>query len=100
MAPTPPPFTRARSVSSRIRFFSSALKMRRCGLAATSESGELATKGTAVLASLTMFLLAALLCNYGRGKCLIDIGTEGAFEVQAPTDSACRPESAGCLGFL
>jgi hypothetical protein len=29
------------------------------------------------LASLTMFLLAALLCNYGRGKCLIDIGTEG-----------------------
>jgi len=24
-----------------------------------------------------MFLLAALLCNYGRGKCLIDIGTEG-----------------------
>src|SRR6266852_5563587 len=77
MAPTPPPFTRARSVSSRIRFFSSALKMRRCGLAATSESGELATKGTAILASLTMFLLAALLCNYGRGKCLIDIGTEG-----------------------
>jgi hypothetical protein len=25
-----------------------------------------------------MFLLAALLCNYGRGKCLIDIGTEGS----------------------
>jgi hypothetical protein len=24
-----------------------------------------------------MFLLAALLCNYRRGKCLIDIGTEG-----------------------
>ena len=24
-----------------------------------------------------MVLLAALLCNYGRGKCLIDIGTEG-----------------------
>jgi integrase len=24
-----------------------------------------------------MILLAALLCNYGRGKCLIDIGTEG-----------------------
>jgi hypothetical protein len=24
-----------------------------------------------------MLLLAALLCNYGRGKCLIDIGTEG-----------------------
>jgi hypothetical protein len=29
------------------------------------------------LASLTMILLAALLCNYGRGFCLIDIGTEG-----------------------
>ena len=27
-----------------------------------------------------MFLLAALLCNYGRGKCLIDIGTEGSGE--------------------
>jgi hypothetical protein len=25
-----------------------------------------------------MILLAALLCNYGRGKCLIIIGTEGA----------------------
>ena len=25
-----------------------------------------------------MILLAALLCNYGRGKCLIDIGTEGS----------------------
>ena len=24
-----------------------------------------------------MILLDALLCNYGRGKCLIDIGTEG-----------------------
>jgi len=24
-----------------------------------------------------MFLLAALLCNYHRGRCLIDIGTEG-----------------------
>jgi hypothetical protein len=24
-----------------------------------------------------MFFLVALLCNYGRGKCLIDIGTEG-----------------------
>src|ERR1039458_9815176 len=58
----------ARSVSSRIRFFSSAVKIRRCGLAATSGSTELATKGTAILASLTMFLLAALLCNYGRGN--------------------------------
>jgi hypothetical protein len=26
-----------------------------------------------------MILLAALLCNYGRGFCLIDIGTEGLF---------------------
>jgi hypothetical protein len=24
-----------------------------------------------------MILLATLLCNYGRGFCLIDIGTEG-----------------------
>src|ERR1022692_4155120 len=77
MAPTPPPLAKARSVSSKIRFFSSAVKMRRCALAGTSTSAELATKGTAILASLTMFLLAALLCNYGRGRCLIDIGTEG-----------------------
>jgi len=41
---------------------------------AISESAGLAAKGTAILASLTMFLLAALLRNYGRGKCLIDIG--------------------------
>jgi hypothetical protein len=25
-----------------------------------------------------MILLAALLCNYRRGKCLIDVGTEGS----------------------
>ena len=61
----------------RIRFLSSALNLRRCALAGTSGSGELAAKGIAVLASLTMILLAALLCNYGRGFCLIDIGTEG-----------------------
>ena len=33
-----------------------------------------------------MILLAALLCNYGRGKCLIIIGTEGpevAFKVSS-----------------
>src|SRR2546425_12535616 len=77
MAPTPP-CPRARSVSSRIRFLSSALNLRRCALAGTSGSGELATKGIATLASLTMILLAALLCNYGRGKCLIDVGTEGS----------------------
>src|SRR2546423_14667802 len=75
-APTPPCPT-ARSVSSRIRFLSSALNLRRCGFAATSGSGELAKEGTILLASLTMVLLAALLCNYGRGKCLIDIGTGG-----------------------
>src|SRR5258706_4343912 len=76
MAPMPPCPT-ARSVSSRIRFLSSALNLRRSGLAGTSGSGELATKGTAILVSLTMILLAALLCNYARGKCLIIIGTEG-----------------------
>ena len=27
-----------------------------------------------------MILLAALLCNYGRGFCLIDVGTEGSEE--------------------
>src|SRR6266849_9332003 len=76
MAPTPPCST-AQSVSSRIRVLSSALNLRRSGFAGTSGSGELATKGIATLASLTMILLAALLCNYGRGKCLIDVGTEG-----------------------
>jgi hypothetical protein len=49
-------------------------------LAGTSGSGELAAKETAILASLTMILLAALLCNYGRGFCLVDIGTEGNFK--------------------
>src|SRR5271157_3603033 len=77
MAPTPPCPT-ARSVSSKIRFLSSALNLRRSGLTGTSGSGELVTKGTAILVSLTMILLAALLCNYGRGKCLIIIGTEGS----------------------
>src|ERR1019366_4574775 len=72
-----PPCPVARSTSSRIRFLSSALNLRRCALAGTSGSGELAAKGTAILASLTMILLAALLCNYGRGFCLIDICTEG-----------------------
>jgi hypothetical protein len=64
--------------------------MRRCALAGTSTSCELATKGTELLASLTMFLLAALLCNYGRGKCLIDIGTEGTHSAWA------REAVAGC----
>src|SRR5579864_506329 len=71
-----PPCPVARSTSSKIRFLSSALNLRRSGLAGTSGS-ELARKGTAILLSLTMILLAALLCNYGRGKCLIIIGTEG-----------------------
>jgi hypothetical protein len=47
-------------------------------LEGTSTSEELVPKGTAILASLTMFLLAARLCYYRRGKCLIDIGTEGS----------------------
>ena len=53
------------------------LNLRRCAFSGTSGSGELATKGTAILASLTMILLATPLCNYGRGFCLIDVGTEG-----------------------
>src|SRR5882672_6014677 len=87
MAPTPP-CSPARSVSSRIRFLPSALNLRRSGLAGTSGSGELVTKGTALLASLTMILLAALLCNYGRGFCLIDIGTEG--NRRLPVDLQCQ----------
>src|SRR5271156_2685782 len=72
-----PPCPVARSTSSRIRFLSSALNLRRCAFSGTSGSGELATKGTAILASLTMILLATPLCNYGRGFCLIDVGREG-----------------------
>src|SRR3954464_10538632 len=72
-----PPCPVARSTSSRIRFLSSALNLRRCAFSGTSGSGELATRGTAILASLTMILLATPLCNYGRGFCLIDVGTEG-----------------------
>jgi Xaa-Pro aminopeptidase len=44
------------------------------------------------LASFTTILLAALLCNYGRGKCLIDIGTEGCAEV---SDAGARAFLAG-----
>src|ERR1700687_107637 len=62
-----PPCPAARSTSSRIR----------CAFAGTSGSAELARKGTAILVSLTMVLPAALLCNYGRELCLIDVGTEG-----------------------
>src|SRR5258708_10042361 len=80
-----PPCPVARSTSSRIRFLSSALNLRRSGLAGTSGSGELAAKGTAILVSLTMILLAALLCNYGRGKCLIIIGTEGGVNLAHPS---------------
>jgi hypothetical protein len=31
-----------------------------------------------------MILLAALLCNYGRGFCLIDVGTEGLSQAGGP----------------
>src|SRR5712691_4130271 len=86
-----PPCPVARSTSSRIRFLSSALNLRRCALDATSGSGELATKGTAILASVTMILLATLLCNYGRGFCLIDVGTEGTAN---PSITASAPQSA------
>jgi hypothetical protein len=72
------PCPAARSISSRIRFLSSALDLRRYAFSGTSGSGELAAKGTTVLASFTMILLAALRCNYGRGFCLIDVGTEGS----------------------
>ena len=67
-----------------------ALNLRRCAFSGTSGSGELATKGTATLASLTMILLATPLCNYGRGFCLIDIGTEGS---RSRFSTACFGES-------
>src|SRR5207244_1994016 len=82
-----------RSTSSRMRCLSSALNLRRWAFAATSGSGELARKGTAVLVSLTMILLAALLCNYGRGKCLIIIGTEGS-AVEAHGEEVSSAEMA------
>jgi hypothetical protein len=58
--------------------------LRRCAFSGTTGSGKLATKGTAILASLTMILLATPLYSYGRGFCLIDIGTEGATVSQLP----------------
>jgi hypothetical protein len=73
MAPCP----LARSTSSRIRFLSAALNLRRCAFDATSGSDELVTKGTANFDSFTMILPAALLCNYGLGFCLIIVGTKG-----------------------
>src|SRR5258708_1507588 len=73
-----PPCPAACSTSSRIRRLSSAPNLRRRAFAGTSGSGGLAKKGTAILVSLTMILPAALLCNYGRRFCLIDVGTEGA----------------------
>src|SRR5271155_249362 len=82
MAPCP----LARSTSSRIRFLSAALNLRRCAFDPTSGSGELVTKGTAIFASVMMILPAALLCNYGLGFCLIDVGTEGG--VQSPQHAA------------
>src|SRR5258708_7932666 len=72
-----PPCPAACSTSSRIRRLSSAPNLRRRAFAGTSGSGGLAKKGTAILVSLTMILPAALLCNYGRRFCLIDVGTEG-----------------------
>jgi transcriptional regulator with GAF, ATPase, and Fis domain len=40
-----------------------------------------------------MILLAALLCNYGRSKCLIDVGTEG-FLVQVARQIAIAVENS------
>jgi hypothetical protein len=42
-----------------------------------------------------MLLLAALLCNYGRGKCLIDIGTEGNRE---HLEDSAQSETPGMHG--
>src|ERR1700686_1357089 len=91
-----PPCPAARSTSSRIRFLSSALNLRRCAFSGTSGSGELAAKGTTVMASLTMILLAALLCNYGRGFCLIDVGTEGTGALHLMAETGKRSVVSGC----
>jgi hypothetical protein len=40
-----------------------------------------------------MILLAALLCNYRCGKCLIDIGTEGATSPMQITFGLSAPNS-------
>jgi hypothetical protein len=51
--------------------------------------------------ALTMSLLAALLCNYGRDFCLIDIGTEGTFNPpEELPEAAAWPEMAGLRGIL
>ncbi|HEY3824162.1 MAG TPA: hypothetical protein VGL82_06365, partial [Bryobacteraceae bacterium] len=47
------------------------------------------------MASLTMFLLAALLCNYARGKCLIDVGTEGDIDQLKHGQAAVIDATAG-----
>ena len=47
-----------------------------------------------------MILLAALLCNYGRGKCLIIIGTDvalGLFERGSRPASAASAFSAAIM---
>jgi hypothetical protein len=59
---------------------SAALNLRRCAFDVTSGSGELVSNGTAIFDSSTIILLAALLCNYGLGLCLIDVGTGGSPE--------------------
>jgi len=40
-----------------------------------------------------MILLAALLCNYGRGFCLIDVGTEGSASARSLLDRASDGET-------
>ena len=39
-----------------------------------------------------MILLAALLCNYGRGFCLIDVGTEGIRQIDDMGGESARSE--------
>src|SRR5258708_38173927 len=91
-----PPCPAACSTSSRIRRLSSAPNLRRRAFAGTSGSGGLAKKGTAILVSLTMILPAALLCNYGRRFCLIDVGTEG-YETDSQGRRQRRSVTVGSL---
>jgi len=46
-----------------------------------------------------MILLAALLCNYGRGKCLIIIGTEGRVPEAGGLGQEPNSDAAARVGY-
>src|SRR4051794_16082462 len=63
--------------------------MRRSGLATTSGSAGTGPGNDTGVWLIMTIILFALLCNYSRTICLIDVGTEGA--APAPADWASRP---------